>query len=180
MRPSKESCSHVELVTRFAALEAHFKAFEILMDERDRRYTQRSSAQDEAVKAALATSKEAVTKAEIATEKRFEGVNEFRSALSDQSATLLPRNEYLVQHDSLVKTLEELKQWRIGMETKIAARILTDLPRSEFEIYRQATDKILQTNQGRSQGVGLIGSLIFGSVIVLSYIVTIAFTLWKH
>jgi hypothetical protein len=51
---------------------------------------------------ALAASDKAITKAEVTTEKRFEGVNEFRAALSDQSATLLPRSEYAVQHKAVV------------------------------------------------------------------------------
>ena len=55
----------------------------------------------ERVDMALAASDKAIVKAENTTEKRFEGVNEFRSALSDQSATLLPRSEYTVQHKAL-------------------------------------------------------------------------------
>jgi len=35
----------------------------------------------------------AVTKAEVATEKRFEGVNEFRNTLADQQRTFMPRTE---------------------------------------------------------------------------------------
>lgn len=63
------------------------------MDERDKRYEQRFTSMDEKTSLALNSSKEAVTKAETATEKRFEGVNEFRGALSDQANKLLPRAE---------------------------------------------------------------------------------------
>jgi len=62
-------------------------------DERDRRYEQRFMAQQEAVTAALDSAKEAVVKAETATEKRFEGVNEFRAQLADQARELMPRKE---------------------------------------------------------------------------------------
>jgi phosphopantetheinyl transferase (holo-ACP synthase) len=57
-----------------------------LLDERDVRYQQRFEAQTKAVEAALLAAKEAVIKAELAMEKRFDGVNEFRETLSDQAA----------------------------------------------------------------------------------------------
>lgn len=48
---------------------------------------------EEAAKIALAASEKATAKAEAASEKRFEGVNEFRKALSDQSNTFITRTE---------------------------------------------------------------------------------------
>lgn len=54
-------------------------------------------------------SEKAIEKAEVATEKRFESVNEFRSQLGDQTATFTPREV----HDSEIGTLrgqvEEVK-----------------------------------------------------------------------
>lgn len=44
--------------------------------------------------AALQAAKEAVTKAEMATERRFESVNEFRQTLSDQAGTFISRTEF--------------------------------------------------------------------------------------
>ncbi len=49
--------------------------------------------QQEQIKAAFAAAKEAVDKAAIATEKRFDSVNEFRAQLKDQQALLMPRAE---------------------------------------------------------------------------------------
>jgi hypothetical protein len=51
------------------------------------------ASQKAAIDAALAAADRAVLKAEAATEKRFEGVNEFRSALADQQRTFMPRSE---------------------------------------------------------------------------------------
>jgi hypothetical protein len=51
------------------------------------------ASQEKAVAAALAAAKEAVNKAEMASERRFESVNEFRNTLSDQARTLMPRAE---------------------------------------------------------------------------------------
>lgn len=48
---------------------------------------------DKAVALARQADKEAVLKAEVASEKRFESVNEFRGQLSDQTATFIPRKE---------------------------------------------------------------------------------------
>lgn len=47
----------------------------------------------EALAANMASQEKAVTKAEMATEKRFEGVNEFRAQLSDQASRFMPRTE---------------------------------------------------------------------------------------
>jgi len=52
---------------------------------------------------------EAVTKAEAATEKRFEGVNEFRSTLADQQRTFVPRSEYEAGHVELSDRVDELR-----------------------------------------------------------------------
>lgn len=51
------------------------------------------TAQKEAVSAALAAADRAVAKAEAASDKRFESVNEFRSALNDNARLLMPRLE---------------------------------------------------------------------------------------
>lgn len=61
--------------------------------EIDRRYEQRFSAQEAAVLAALVSANAATNKAEAATDRRFESVNEFRQALTDQTATFITRAE---------------------------------------------------------------------------------------
>lgn len=63
---------------------------------------------DKAVQAALQAAKEAVGKAEVATEKRFDAVNEFRQQLSDQTNTFIPRLEYDAQHKNLDDKLAAL------------------------------------------------------------------------
>jgi hypothetical protein len=74
-----------------------------IVDERDRRYEERFKAMDEKTGLALTSSEKAVAKAEMATEKRFDSVNEFRGQLKDQAATLLTR----VEADARFKGLEE-------------------------------------------------------------------------
>jgi hypothetical protein len=57
--------------------------------------------QAKAIDAALAAAEKAVTKAEVATEKRFDSVNEFRKTLSDQAGSFMQRGEFVAQHKSL-------------------------------------------------------------------------------
>ena len=75
----------------------------------DSKYDQRFTGQKEAVKDALEAANAAVRKAEMAAERRFEGVNEFRNTLADQQRTLIPRAEVEVLVSGLNKEIEGLK-----------------------------------------------------------------------
>jgi TolA-binding protein len=84
------------------------------------RVDERFLAQEKAVAAALAAAKEAVAKAEAASEKRFEGVNEFRGTLSDQQRTLMPRAEAemrMGQMEGRIGKLEQSDIQRIGQQS---------------------------------------------------------------
>lgn len=74
-----------------------------LISANDKSYNQRFDNVIQATQSALAAADRAVNKAETASEKRFEGINEFRGALSDQQKTLVTRTEI----DLLSKTLNE-------------------------------------------------------------------------
>jgi hypothetical protein len=50
----------------------------------------------------------AVAKAEVASEKRFDSVNEFRRQLADQTATFLTRTEYKTELAGLVEKVNAL------------------------------------------------------------------------
>jgi len=74
----------------------------------DERYATQTKALDAAFKAAeqavavaLANAEKATAKAEAASNARFESVNEFRKALTDQTATFIPRAEYDAAHAAL-------------------------------------------------------------------------------
>ena len=80
--------------------------------ERDRRYAELFKEREKAwmaavegatkeAKAEALSAKAAVEKAEVASEKRFEGVNEFRATLADQAATLISRAEVEQQFQSV-------------------------------------------------------------------------------
>ena len=66
------------------------------------------TAQKEGISAALAAADRAVTKAELATEKRFESVNEFRGTLDNQQRTLIPRSEVEVLIEGVNEKIAQL------------------------------------------------------------------------
>jgi len=74
---------------------------------------QRDKHIDQAIQAAAI----ATTKAEAATERRFEGVNEFRAALSDLAALQVPRAEFTLALSQINSKIEDLK---IATDTKIS------------------------------------------------------------
>lgn len=79
-----------------------------MMNERDARYEQRFDALENLLKLSIATSERALSKAEAANDKRFEGVNEFRATLADQQSTLMPKGEYAVAHKALVDKIDTI------------------------------------------------------------------------
>lgn len=118
------------LLTRLVALEK-------MLDEREERTKERFTAMDRSVSAALASSDKAISKAETATEKRFDGVNEFRDTLRDQAATLLSRSEYLIQHKALEARF-----------TQIEDKVLT----------------IENRTIGKREGLSFVGQIVLGAI----------------
>jgi hypothetical protein len=84
-------------------LRTHLMA---IFEEREKRYNQRFTDLETALRAALAASEKAIIKAETATERRFDSVNEFRQTLTDQAAQFLTRDVFDVE----MKTLRERHQ----------------------------------------------------------------------
>jgi hypothetical protein len=84
------------------------------------RNDQRFKDSQTAVDAALNAAKEAVTKQEAASEKRFESVNEFRAQMGDQQRTLMPRPEAELRMGSLEGRVADLAKavTSLGAEKK--------------------------------------------------------------
>jgi hypothetical protein len=59
---------------------------------------------------AFAGAEKAILKAETATEKRFEGVNEFRAQLSDQAARFITRDELHALENKVVGLIERNRE----------------------------------------------------------------------
>jgi len=77
------------------------------------------SAAKELTKAAFDAANAAVTKAEIANEKHFQSVNEFRATLSDQQRTLLPRPEADQRFASLSEKIDMLQKHRERLDGQV-------------------------------------------------------------
>lgn len=69
------------------------------IDDADKRYEQRFRDQTQAL-----------TKQDAATEKRFEGVNEFRNQLRDQNVTFMARTEALSRIDANAAKIDQLSK----------------------------------------------------------------------
>lgn len=93
------------------------------LDAVDRLLNQRMDDADKAIAAALMSAEKAVTKAENASEKRFEGVNEFRGALADQQKDLLRRSEYNAAHDALIGRVVIVSDRLAALELRLTSRI---------------------------------------------------------
>jgi hypothetical protein len=91
--------------------------------DQDRALSRRMDDADKAIQAALASAEKAVAKAETANERRFEGVNEFRTALSDQTATFIPRAEYDAAHDALTDRVNANADRVAALELRITSRL---------------------------------------------------------
>jgi Flp pilus assembly protein TadB len=93
---AQQVATNAAFVAQTTAMTTAFAAQKVAIDAA-------FAAQKEAVNAALAAADRAVSKAEIASEKRFDNVNEFRGTLADQQRTLMPRAEA----ELLFKTLSD-------------------------------------------------------------------------
>ncbi len=96
---------------------------------------------------ALAASEKAVTKAEVATEKRFDAVNEFRGAMDDQAKSMVPRAEYLVHQAAVVERINNLAE----TVNTLSARLV-----------------------GKTEGIGHVGTIIIGAAVAINTLVALA------
>lgn len=93
-----------------------------LLDEAEKRENERFRHMKETVEAAFASAQTAITKADIATEKRFEGVNEFRAALSDQAAQFITRDSMNSLADKLNAQIERNREDIDGLSKRLDLR----------------------------------------------------------
>jgi hypothetical protein len=99
---------------------------------------------------AFSNSQRAIDKADMATEKRFEGVNEFRAALADQAANFVTRQDLVAITEKFEVQIDALKEARASSEGQQAGSRLT------------TTTLIAIT----SVGVGMVGLI----VVIANYV----------
>jgi hypothetical protein len=83
---------------------------EHMMGELEKRVYQEFASQKEMVKSAFLASEQAIAKSEAAQKAYNERSNEFRDALSDQAATLMPRAEAESRFRTLDAKNEDIKK----------------------------------------------------------------------
>jgi hypothetical protein len=93
MMDDAQSALEALFMARFDALRNELESLRILTQHDLAAIQLRLSDSKTALDAALTSSTEAITRAEIATEKRFDSVNESRGQLKDQQATFITRSE---------------------------------------------------------------------------------------
>lgn len=71
-------------------------------------FEKRIDATKDSANLALSASEKAIAKAEIASEKRFESVNEFRAALNDSSRNNITRSEVDSRFEALTDKIKDL------------------------------------------------------------------------
>jgi transketolase len=157
------------------------------MEDADLRYQQRFSAQTEAVNAAftaqqtatgtalaaaekavaaaLSAADRAVSKAEMASEKRFESVNEFRASLNDFTAKLITRQEV----EQALKNLTDKIDGPTGLARRVEMMSATTTSR----------DKAMADD--REQSNWSVGILVVGVIGVIGILLSVAsLLLMKH
>lgn len=77
----------------------------------------------EAVQAALAAADRAVSKAELASDKRFEALNELRQMLNDMVANLIPRIEATQRFDAISEKLESVGKRIDVLDVRLTAML---------------------------------------------------------
>lgn len=106
--------------------------------EKEKRYEQRFLSQQDAV-----------LKAEAATEKRFESVNEFRDTLKDQQITFATKTEVAYIGKSIEKNQNDINDVRLGLSNFLSLSEYT-LRHAELQAQVTILRDEMNTNQGKT------------------------------
>lgn len=174
-----------EITLTIQGLHSEMTGMRTLLDERYATQTKALDAAfvaaEKAVSTALESADRAVSKAEIATDKRFESVNEFRAQLTDQANTFLLRSEADVRLRALGDRITRLEE--------VAS---THLTRTEYganhETLRQSVEAVNAglaehktwdiSVQGKLQGeISSLKSRYAGVSVALGVIMTVIIVL---
>ena len=157
-------------------LESRLSSINILIDANDKNYKQRFENVVEATKSALAAADRAVTKAESATEKRFEGVNEFRNTLSDQQRTFIPRQEVDLTFKNIASRIDDANRDIDKIRTEQGSFLPTasyELRHSELKSQIVDLKTTLAGMQGSKIGIGQGMGYIIGVIGVIGAVVAV-------
>jgi len=114
----RETFTHNDGVDLKDLIDSQIKNIHTLIEANDKNYNQRFENVLQATQSALAASDRAVTKAEMASEKRFDAVNEFRATLADQQRNLMPRAEVEIMMKSINEKVDALNVLTIAKQSE--------------------------------------------------------------
>jgi hypothetical protein len=98
---------------------------------------------------AFESSDRAISKAEIATEKRFDSVNEFRAQLTDQASRFMPRTESEATTNRIIERITDLDNRVNQLISRAEAVAAAD---RNTERIQELTDRL---NRQEGRGIGL-------------------------
>ncbi len=116
-------------------------------------------AQKEAVAAAIAAADRAVNKAELASEKRFEGVNEFRKSLDDYQRLLMPRAEAEKENKAISDRITEVNKALVDKVDIAIAGLTIKITDIQKELVESRGSKT-GMKDGWALAIGAIGLLL--------------------
>jgi hypothetical protein len=140
-------------------LEAFMAHIRELLVQMDLSYQQRFDAQEKAMEAALTAADRAVLKAEAASERRFESVNELRSVLTAQSATLATKADV----EAATKALTDKIDGQSGVARLLDRYMSRDSGRNE-----DTTAAKTQRNQSMTIAVAIGVGVLAAAISLIS------------
>jgi len=108
-----------------------------------------------AIDAAFAAQQAAVNKAEVAAEKRFESINEFRAQLGDQAATFVPRQE---AEAAIGRNTERVKELFDTVNTHVSR---VEWAAANDRLTEQVRDLADHQNRNSGRGAGLNAGWVY-------------------
>jgi hypothetical protein len=147
-----EAAFSAQQTAMHAAFSAAEKAVQVRADSAEREFHEHLQQNRHETDLAFIASEKAIAKAEVANEKRFESVNEFRAQLTEQAGTFTPRTEF----EGQVHALRTEQQTAAGRN---AERI------------QELTDR-MNRNDGKGAGLDKSWGLLVGLIGLIGVLVT--------
>lgn len=152
---------------RFEILTENLSSLDRLTEAKFVTYRTLVDSQADKVSLALDASEKAITKAEIATDKRFEAINGLRAVLAEQSAQMATRRELEAFIVELKATISELQKQTSELRSRLDVG-----PAGLSTLQNQYS-----TMQGRTQGSDITMGKIYGAVGAVGAVLGILFLL---
>ena len=168
------------LTARLARIEERVASLSDLMDAQFVTHRTLLDSQAAQVSIALEAADKAIQKADTATEKRFDGVNEFRASLADQARSFVSAELFNSQFEQSRIDRGHLREDINAVRLDLASRVTaTDLESAKNVALVKADDlqeRISALRQAQSRTIGIAIGISF-ALSLISTLVAIVFRL---